>query len=149
MCENGLCSLSSVWKLHILMFNLMNYSLKYHTSGKPCWFFIFRSCGRIAFWDPDVDTDFPDPDGETDLRDPGEDRCLPELDGDVGGGIVLPSKTWWADIELNSVVISANEKDTCRSRTIPWTRWQSQTASSKSAAPQWLNDECSSFNCQL
>ena len=40
-----------------------------------------------------MDTDFPDPDGDTDLRDSGEDRCLPELDGDVGGGIVLPSKT--------------------------------------------------------
>ena len=80
---------------------------------------MLRSCGRTAFCDPDVDTDLPDPDGDNDLLDPGDDSCLFALDGDVGGGIPFPSKTWWADIELNNVVIASNEWDSSTSRAIP------------------------------
>ena len=72
---------------------------------------MLSSCGLTAFCDPNVDTDFPDPDGDNDLQDPGEDIGFPDADGDVvGGGIGLPSRTWCADIVLNSVVIWTNEK---------------------------------------
>lgn len=68
---------------------------------------MLRRWGLTALPDPEVDPEKPDPDGDRDLLepDPGDDMGRLEYDGDVGGGITLPSSTWCADIELTNVVI--------------------------------------------